>query len=345
MTSEYDALVIGGGQSGLAATHHLTRHGRAVALIEAGPEPVGSWPHYYDSLTLFSPARYSSLPDMAFPGDPDRYPHRDEVVDYLRRYARRIDAHFHLGQRVDTVTHDGHTFTAHTNTGATLTAPRLIAATGSFGTPHLPALPGQDAFGGKLLHASDYRSPSDFTGQHIIVIGAGNSAVQIAAELALTATVTLATRAPVRFVPQRPLGRDVHFWFRVSGFDRLPIGPHLRTPPTQPVLDTGRYRVALAAGKPTARTMFTRLDDDAAVWPDGTHTPVDTVILATGYRPHVPFLAELGALTETGLPRHRSGLSTTHHGLGFLGLEWQRSPSSNSLRGVGHDAAWLASRL
>ncbi|MGY1982172.1 flavin-containing monooxygenase [Nocardia gipuzkoensis] len=340
-----DAIVIGAGQSGLAATYHLRRRGLTVTLIEAGIEPVGSWPRYYDSLTLFSPARYSSLPGVPFPGDPDHYPHRDEVIDYLRHYAATLDADIHLGHRVDTVTHDGHTFTAHTDSGATFHAPRLIAATGGFTSPNFPSLPGQDSFTGKLLHASRYRTPHDYTGQNVIVIGAGNTAVQIAAELAQHATVTLASRQPVKFVPQRPLGRDLHFWFRISGFDTLPLGRFVTHPPTQPVLDTGRYRTALATGNPIRRPMFTRLDGDTAIWPDATRRPVDTVILATGYRPHLPYLKDLGALTDNHTPRHRQGLSTTHPGLGYLGLEWQRTPSSNSLRGVGRDARHLITTL
>jgi choline dehydrogenase-like flavoprotein len=86
-----DAIVIGAGQSGLAAAHALQTRGIRPLVLEAGDTPTGSWPHYYDSLTLFSPARYSSLPGMPFPGDPNRYPHRDEVVSYLSTYASRLD--------------------------------------------------------------------------------------------------------------------------------------------------------------------------------------------------------------------------------------------------------------
>lgn len=85
--TDVDALVIGGGQAGWATAHAFTRAGRTATVLEAGTEPVGSWPAYYDSLTLFSPARYSSLPGLAFPGDPEHYPHRDEVIDYLRQRA------------------------------------------------------------------------------------------------------------------------------------------------------------------------------------------------------------------------------------------------------------------
>ena len=87
-----DAIVVGAGQAGLAAARSLLARGLNPVVLEAGPEPVGSWPRYYDSLVLFSPARYSALPGLPFPGDPQRYPHRDEVVDYLRRYAATLDA-------------------------------------------------------------------------------------------------------------------------------------------------------------------------------------------------------------------------------------------------------------
>lgn len=348
MTTEhaYDVVVLGGGQSGLAAAHHLTGQGHDTAVLEASEEATGSWPRYYDSLTLFSPARYSSLPGRAFPGDPDRYPHRDEVIDYLRSYAAGVDADIHTSTPAETVTiGDSGEFTVTTGSGTVFTTPRLIAATGSFGSPFLPAVPGQDQFAGQVLHAGRYSNPAEFAGRRVIVVGAGNSAVQIAAELAEHAQVVLASRAPVKFVPQRPLGRDVHFWFTVTGFDAAPLGRIIKDAPTQPVFDEGRYRAALAAGKPERREMFTRFEPEAVVWSDGTRTPVDAVLFATGYRPHLPYLTGTGALTETGVPRQRQGLSLTHPGLGFLGLEWQRTPSSNSLRGVGRDAAYLVRRL
>jgi putative flavoprotein involved in K+ transport len=104
MNSNTDVVVIGAGQSGLAATRALQAHGISPVVLEAGPEPVGSWPHYYDSLTLFSPARYSAMPGLDFPGDPDRYPHRDEVAAYLRRYATALDADIRTGTPVIEVT-------------------------------------------------------------------------------------------------------------------------------------------------------------------------------------------------------------------------------------------------
>lgn len=339
--TDIDTLVIGGGQAGLATAHALRRAGRAAVVLEAGPEPVGSWPHYYDSLTLFSPARYSSLPGTPFPGDPDRYPHRDEVVDYLRRYAKNLDADIRVNHRVAAAHHaDDHW---HVTTGdGTLHARNLVAATGYFGHPRRPELP---HYTGTALHAAEYRNPAPFAGHRVIVVGAGNSAVQIAADLAPHARVTLASRAPVAFTRQRPLGRDIHFWSTISGLDALPIGPYLRTPPRSPVFDDGRYQAAVTDRRP----LFTHARGTTVTWTDATTEHVDTIIFATGYRPHLAWLnhprsADQPRSDQRSGVTHRRGLAPAP-GLAHVGLEWQRSLASATLRGVARDAAYVVRRL
>ncbi|WP_431331233.1 flavin-containing monooxygenase [Streptomyces sp. IPPR8] len=349
-----DVVVIGGGQSGLATAHALRKQGLAPVILEASGQPAGSWPRYYDSLTLFSPAARSSLPGLPFGGDPDRYPHRDEVVSYLLRYAELLDADIRTGMRVQEVRMSDGAFVLTLESGERMTARGIVAASGTFGRPHRPALPGLDDFTGTVLHTAEYRSPEPLAGPgvppaggwgRVVVVGAGNSAVQIAAELATHTRVTLAARHPVRFARQRPLGRDLHWWLQRTGLDTLPVGRFLRTPPTQLVIDDGRYRAAVAAGAPDLRPVFSAIDGTKATWTDGATEEIDTIVLATGYRPDLGYLRPLGALDCDGRPRHRKGLSTTHPGLAYVGLEWQRSLSSNSLRGVGRDAARVVRRL
>ncbi|MFD5619099.1 flavin-containing monooxygenase [Streptomyces yangpuensis] len=344
-----EAVVIGGGQSGLATAHALAGAGLKPVVLEASDRAAGSWPHYYDGLTLFSPARFSALPGLSFGGDPDRYPQRDEVVAYLTAYAARLQADIRTGHRVIAVEADGAGYTVELEGGGQLRTRAVVAASGSFGRPHRPDLPGLGAFAGQVLHAADYRSPAPFAGQRVVVVGAGNSAVQIAAELAHESRTTLATRAPVTFTRQRLLGKDLHFWLTRTGLDAAPLGRLLRTPPATPVLDDGRYRAALTARTartPDRRPMFSRLTDDRVTWADGTTERLDALILATGYRPHLPYLAGLGGVLDpAGRPRHRGGTSPTRPGLEFVGLEWQRSLSSNTLRGVGRDAARAARRI
>ncbi|MFE5627532.1 flavin-containing monooxygenase [Streptomyces virginiae] len=283
---------------------------------------------------------------MPFGGNPDRYPHRDEVVAYLTAYAARLDVDIRTGRRVTAVRSDGAGLTVDLEGGGRLRARAVVAATGSFGSPHRPDLPGLEAFAGQVLHAADYRGPAPFAGRRVVVVGAGNSAVQIAAELARESRTSLATRAPVKFARQHLAGKDLHFWLTRTGLDAAPLGRLLKTPPAPPVLDDVRYRAALTVGAPDRLPMFSRLAADRVTWADGATERLDALILATGYRPHLPYLAGLdGALDRAGRPHHRGGASPAHPGLAFVGLEWQRSLSSNTLRGVGRDAARTARRL
>lgn len=342
--SSHPLVIIGGGQSGLAAARAAQLQGVEPLVLEARERPAGSWPDYYDSLRLFSPARFSALPDAPFPGDPDHYPTRDEVGEYLTRYADRLGVEIRTSVRVTAVgARPGGGFRVRTAAGAEIEAAGLVAATGSFGNPHRPLLPGQDRFRGRILHAADFRSPDPFAGQRVVVVGGGNSAVQIGHDLAQVATTTIASRNPLLFVDQRPDGRDIHHRL-TAGFDDLPLEWLAPLLTGTLVLDPGTYREALAAGVLDRRPMFTGFDAEGVVWADGTRERVDAVVLATGYRPALDYLEPLGAL-DHGAPQHVGGISTTHPGLAYTGLELQRSFASNTLRGVSRDATHVMGPL
>ena len=340
----FDALVIGAGQAGLAAGYHLRRAGLSFAILEAAEEPGGSWPGYYESLTLFSPSRYSGLPGMPFPGLPDRYPTRDEVVRYLRGYAEAFGLPVSTGERVLRAERAGAGFRVLTAGGGEHRVRTLISATGSFARPHRPSFPGQEAFRGRILHVAEYRNPGPFRGKRVVVVGAGNSAVQVAYELAAVARTTLATRAPLRFEPQTILGRDVHFWLSVSGLDRLPLGRLFEVSEPGNVVDDGTYAAAVRSGRPDRRPVFSRFTEGGVVWDDGEEEAVDAVVLATGYRPNVGYLGPLGALRPDGRPDQRGGVSRAIPGLYFVGLPFQTSFASATLRGVGPDAEFVVAR-
>src|SRR2546423_11256410 len=178
-----ETLVIGAGQAGLAASYSLKRAGLHFAVLEAGTAPTGSWQQYYESLQLFSPARYSSLPGYPFPGPPSRYPHRDEVCAYLRSYAAHFQFPIRFHQEVTHIKQREADFQVLTAAGEQYQARTIIAATGPFRQPALPQFAGQETFQGKILHAADYRSPTHFAGQRVLVVVAGNSAVQLGVEL------------------------------------------------------------------------------------------------------------------------------------------------------------------
>ncbi len=343
--SRAPVVLIGAGQSGLAAARALQERDVPVVVLEAGDRPAGSWPHYYDSLRLFSPAEFSSMPGLPFPGDPSRYPARDEVVDYLERFAETIPVEIQTATRVLTVREDDGEFAVVTADGRQLRAAGIVAASGSFSNPHRPIFPGQGSFTGELLHVAEYRNPAPYAGMRVVVVGAGDSAAQVANELAPLAEVTVAARHPLRFIPQRIRDHDVHYWLRETGFDSLPAAWLSKLAGGSLITDSVGFQQTLADGLVDVRPMFIALDGDEVVWSEHESERVDAIILATGYRPSLSYLRELGALEQSGAPLHVGGVSTTHLGLVYVGLEHQRSFASNTLRGVSADAAAVTAPL
>ena len=344
-STDVPVVVIGAGQSGLAAARALDKLNVPAVVLEAGERPAGSWPRYYDSLRLFSPAAFSSMPGMPFPGDPDSYPSRDEVADYLERYAASIPVEIQTNTRVTTVRQEAGAFLVYTADGRQLRVAGLVVASGSFSNPYQPIFPGQKGFTGQLLHVAEYRNPISYMGMRVIVVGAGDSAAQVANELAPVADVTLAARHPLRFIPQRVGGKDVHYWLRETGFDSLPAQWLSKFSGGSLITDSVGFQQTLADGLLDVRPMFIGLDGDKVVWSENEREPVDAILLATGYRPSLDYLRELGALDAAGAPLHVGGVSTTHLGLVYVGLEYQRSFASNTLRGVSADAAAVATPL
>ena len=146
MQKPLDSFVIGGGQAGLASGYHLQKAGLNFMILEASDQPTGSWRKYYDSLKLFSPAKYSSLPGYPFPKGPKEYPLRDEVISYLRHYAEKFKLPIKVNQKVERVEIRNGGFEVITHAGDRLRTKTLISASGSFHRPYLPSIPGTDLF-------------------------------------------------------------------------------------------------------------------------------------------------------------------------------------------------------
>ncbi|WP_442110844.1 NAD(P)-binding domain-containing protein [Pseudomonas sp. NUPR-001] len=336
-----DVIVVGGGQAGLALGWHLQQHGLDFLIIDEQTRPGGNWRNYYDSLQLFSPAEYSALPGLPFPGDPKSYPLRDEVVQYLEAYAVEFRLPFQGSTRVMGVAQKGKMFEVHCDTGAIFTARSVVVASGGFSRPFTPSVPGLEGFSGTCLHSSAYRTPKPFVGQRVVVVGAANSAVQIAYELAGVAEVVLATREKIRFFPQRILGLDFHTWLKFTKLEQT----RWLSDQSTPVLDTGKYRKALNSGRFRRRAMFQQVLADSVVWPDRSTTQVDALIFATGFQPNLDFLTGLPVADRSGRVLQHHGVASQVPGLYFVGLPKQRNFASATLRGVGIDAGYLMPRL
>src|SRR5690348_2612474 len=169
-----EVIVVGGGQAGLAVGYFLAEQGRNFAILEAGEETAAAWRARWDSLKLFTPVRYSGLPGLPFPGDPDSYPARDDVVAYLTEYARHFALPVVLGSRVRAIRRLKSRYVVELD-GRNYTADRVVVATGPFPVPFVPPIAdqlGQDVF---QVHSTRYRAPGDLPDGPVLVVGGGNT--------------------------------------------------------------------------------------------------------------------------------------------------------------------------
>jgi putative flavoprotein involved in K+ transport len=341
-----DVLVVGAGQAGLALGHHLTRRGVNCLLLDAGPEIGHAWRSRWDSLRLFSPAQYDALPGLPFPAPADTHPSKDDVADYLAAYA----AHFALPVRLNSPVLRLHrdadgTFAATTPTGI-LRAKQVVVATGPFQTPHIPAIAGRLDPGVPQLHSAEYRNPTQLPGAgRVLVVGAANSGLQIAAELGATQPVTVAIGTRPTELPQRIAGRDLFFWLTRSGFFTVPAHTRIaRRLRARGDLVIGTRSRQLRRRGIDFRPRLTDLTGRTATFADGSTVDVDAVVWATGYRPDYSWLHVPGVVDDAGTVRHEAGV-TGVPGLYFLGLPWQTCRGSALLGFVGADAAALSDRM
>jgi putative flavoprotein involved in K+ transport len=338
----YQVVVVGGGQAGLAIGYFLARGGRRFVILERGPEIVPAWRERWDSLTLFTPRRYSSLPALPFPGDPDGYPTRGEVIAYLERYAETFELPIELNSEVRRLEAREGSFIVNLD-DRTITADQVVVATGPFQMPYVPSLAESlvDVF---QTHASGYRRPNDVPPGTVLVVGGGNTGFQIAKELSATHKVVLSIGSRQTPLPQRLLGRDLFWWLtKARILDKTVesrLGRKLSTRET--LIGSSPRELKKCHGvevKPravAARGHTVRFDD-------GSDLDVDAVIWATGYRPDYSWI-DLPIVDDGGRLRHRRGV-TDSPGLYFLGLTWQHTRGSALIGWVKDDAEFIAERI
>jgi putative flavoprotein involved in K+ transport len=338
----YEVAVVGGGQAGLAIGHALAEQKKRFVIIEAADSVGSAWRNRWDSLVLFTPRRYDALPGLAFPGDPDGYPTRDEVSAYLEQYARHFELPVELSTPVRSLSKDGDSFVLDAN-DRPIRADAVVVATGPFQTPIVPPFAGELAAEVSQLHSAGYRRPADLPEGRVLVVGGGNTGFQVAKELAASREVHLAIGSRQTPLPQRLLGRDLFWWLtrlgllsktvdsrigrRAQGRDTL-IGSSQR--------DLKRHGVVV-------RPRAVGADGRIVRFADGSELDVDAVIWATGYRPDHSWI-DLPVHDDDGRVRHRRGVSSVP-GLYFLGLSWQHTRGSALLGFVADDAAFIAGQI
>ena len=339
-----EVAVIGGSQAGLAMGYYLAQQRRRFVIFERGDSVAPAWRERWDSLKLFTPRAYSALPGLPFPGDPDDYPTRDEVIPYLEQYAETFDLPIEFNSEVRRLSHEeGDRFALDVD-GRRITADQVVVATGPFQTPYIPKLAEQLDPEVWQAHSTGYRRPSDVPEGTVLVVGGGNTGFQIAKDLSATHKVLLSVGSKQKPLPQRLAGRDLFWWLTKTGLIHKTVesrlGQRLKDRDTligsSPRELRRRYGVEL---KPRAAAALGR----TVGFEDGSELEVDAVIWATGYRPDHSWV-DLPILDSNGRLRHRRGV-TDVPGLFFLGLTWQWTRGSALIGWVKDDALFLTERL
>jgi len=338
-------LVIGAGQAGLGAAQQLSAPDLRVLVVDRAP--VGqSWLDRWDSLELFTPRRFSALPGLRFPPGSTRCPTRTEMADYLRAYVLHHGLDVRTGVTVHQLSGGPRDFTVLTSAGA-VRAEHVVVATGPFHRPYVPdaaARLGAHVF---QLHSYDYRRPGDLPPGEVLLVGGGNSAAQLAVELAATHAVTVAAPGQPWFLPVSLLGVDLYWWTYLTGVlnaDRdARVSRYIRS--RGDAIVGRQLRELVRTG--TVRLLPHRVADadaQAVQLADGTRLVVQSVLWCTGFRPDTGWIDVPGALAEDGSPRHDRGASPVD-GLHWMGLPWQTRLNSSIIDGVHRDARALARRI
>ena len=348
-----DVVVIGGGQAGLSVGYHLKRQKLSFVILEANERIGDAWRRRWDSLRLFTPARYDSLDGMPFPAPGQSFPTKDEMADYLEAYAMRFALPVRTGARVERVERKGDRYLVRAG-DISFDAAHVVVAMANYQAPRIPGFAGDLAPEIVQLHSSAYRSPAQLKPGAVLIAGAGNSGAEIGLELA---------RSGHRIVLSGP--DTGHIPFSISGFlGRNLLGPLVLRVLFHRVFTLGtpvgrKMRAgAIAHGVPLIRVKprdlaaagiervgrVAAVSDGRPVLDDGRGLEIANVVWCTGFHPDYSWI-DLPAFDGTGIPAHERGVVIGEPGLYFVGLQFLYAMSSTMIHGVGRDARYVADRI
>jgi hypothetical protein len=360
----WPALVVGAGPAGLATSGELSRLGIPHVVLERGDSLAYQWTRLYESLTLHTGKHLSALPGMSFPRATPLFPTRLQFLDYLNEYARSLRLPVRTGCSVTAVERSRDGWRLTTPQGD-LRARRLVVATGILSNPIVPVLPGRELFRGRLMHSIEYHSPGPFRSRRVLVVGAGNSAGEISAELARAgARVTVAVRSGALALPRQILGIPIQYFAVLM--TKLPVAVQqsfkratgvvsewLRGPPVLPrpprsacpeVPLIGHHMVdAIRDGSIQLRRGITGMTEEGVRFQDGSLEPFDDVILGTGYRAAVGFMEGLIKIDDCGFARRtKRVVSLDQPDLYFVGHNYD---TTGGLYNIRRDSTLVAKTL
>lgn len=349
-TAAVDTVIIGAGQSGLALGYYLAQQHRNFVILDAAARVGDAWRSRWDSLRLFTPAKYNGLPGLPFPGDRLAFPTKDEQADYLEDYASRFQLPVRPNTAVTRLTHDGQQF--QVTAGAQhWVAANVVLATGACYQPRTPGFAADLPSGVVQLHSHEYKNPAQLQPGPVLVVGAGNSGAEIALETSRTHETWLAGK-PTAQIPFRHGRTAARFLFPVVRFAGLhvlntstPVGRRALAKTTVHATPLIRTKLAdLTAAGVHLVPRVSGVQDGDVLLDDGQRLPVANVIWCTGFREEYPWL-DIQALPADWRQRQHRGVVEALPGLYLLGKAGIFAEASETLPGVGRDAKYLARRL
>lgn len=346
-----ETIVIGGGQAGLSMGYQLTQRGVPFVILDACERTGDSWRERWDSLRLFTPARFSGIAGMPFPAPPHHYPTKDEMADYLESYAQHFDLPVRHGHRVERLSKNGDRFIVET-VEQTFESDNVVVAMGDHQCPKVPSFAEDLDPDIVQIHSSEYRNPAQLRDGAVLVVGAGNSGAEISTEVA---------RSHHTLVSGRDVGQVP---FDIAGFAgrlilvrlvlrvlfhrvltiRTPIGRKAR--PKLLSMGMALIRTKRKHMKEAGVEFVPRVEgvkNGKPVLEDGRTLDITNVIWCTGYHPGFSWI-DLPVHGERG-PRHEGGIVASQPGLYFLGLRFLYSVSSEMIHGVERDAERIAGAI
>ena len=349
-TERFDTVVVGGGQAGLAAGYHLARRGRSFVILDAGERIGDSWRKRWDTLRLFTPARYDGLPGWAFPARSWSYPTKDDVADYFAAYVTRFELPVRTGVRVDRVSRENGPFVVVSG-DRRLVADNVVVATGAYQSPRIPSFARALDPGIVQLHSSEYRRPSQLQEGDTLVVGAGNSGAEIALEASHEHRVVLSGRdtgqEPMRAGSRADRLLTPPFWFLLTRLLTVntPMGRKARDQFRSRGLPLARVRrkdLAAAGIERVPRTAG--VQDGMPELDDGRVLEVANVVWCTGFQSDFAWI-DLPVFDEEGDPLHDRGVVSSVPGLYFLGLYFLYAMASQLVGGAATDAEHVVKHI
>ena len=349
-TDYLHTVIIGAGQAGLAVAYHLAQYGVRFVVLEANPRVGDNWRKRWDSLRLFTPARYDGLVGMPFPAPRFEFPTKDEMADYLEAYAEHFKLPVRTGVKVESVSREGGRYVV-TTSDRRYEAEHVVVAMANYQNPRIPEFAKELAPDIVQLHSSEYKNPSQLRPGGVLIVGAGNSGAEIAKEVVRTHPTWVSGRdtGHVPFRPNSPVGRYLllPLLFRVV-FHRVltmrtPMGRKARAKAGNrgtPLIRVKPADLVAAGVNRVERTVG--VERGLPLLDGGRVLDVANVIWCTGFENDFSSWIDVAAFGPRGAPMHDRGVVATEPGLYFVGLHFLYAFSSVMIHGVSRDAEYVA---